>query len=130
MADALCIDHHLCLVKVRVFFFDGFEGIQILTHHGCYQLHTGQLGNGVFSYKGPVSQYGDPVTYRIHLFQKVSYKYDRNTFCFQISHQLKEFLHFLVVQRRGGLIQDENLTFHIHSSGNGHHLLDCQRIIF
>ncbi len=48
-----------------------------------------------------------------------------NTYAFgaEIPHQLKEFLNFLLIQRRSRLIQNQNLTFHVNCARDSDHLL-------
>ena len=48
---------------------------------------------------------------------------DSHPFILEISHQTEQLFHFLFVQRRRGLIQNQHLTLHIHRPGNGNHLL-------
>jgi hypothetical protein len=68
-------------------------------------------------------QDGDPVADLIDLLQEVSDEDDAHPLGAQVPHQAEELLDLLLVQRGGGLVQDEHLAFHVHRPGNGHHLL-------
>ena len=58
------------------------------------------------------------------------YEYDTDAVILKPSHKLKELLNLFIVQRRGGLIEYQDFTFHIYSPCYGNHLLDCKGIIF
>ena len=60
----------------------------------------------------------------------MGYENDADALASQPFHHAEKLLHFIVIQRGRRLIKDQNLTLHIHCTGNCDHLLQRQRIFF
>ena len=97
--------------------------VQILTQHLGDQLHSGQILNDVLAHQLAVPQHGDPVADLIDLLEEVGDEDDAHALLLEVEHQLEELLHLLLVERRGGLVENEHLALHVHRPGDGHHLL-------
>ena len=97
--------------------------VQFLAQHLGHQLHPGEILDLILSHQFAVPQYRDLVTYLVHLIQEMGYKDNAHSPGPQIPHQAEQFGHFLLIQRGGGLIQNQYLAVHIHCPGDGHHLL-------
>ena len=124
-AEALCLQHrraqiHQCRIAVIL---DGGHVVQLFTQHLGNQLHPGQILNDILANQLTVPQNRNAVADLVNLIQEVGNKDDAHALCLQVPHQLKQLFHFLLVQRGGGLVQNQDLTVHIHCPGNGHHLL-------
>ena len=124
-AEALCLQHgraqiHQCRIAVIL---DGGHVVQLFAQHLGNQLHPGQILNDILANQLTVPQNRNAVADLVNLIQEVGNKDDAHALGLQVPHQLEELFHFLLVQRGGGLVQDQNLAVHIHSPGNGHHLL-------
>ena len=55
---------------------------------------------------------------------------DAYTLVFQLVHQLKQFLHLVIIQRGSRFVKNQNFTVHIHGTCDRDHLLQRQRILF
>ena len=99
--------------------------IKIFTHHLRNQHNSWKILCFIFAYQFTVSKDCDPVTDCIYLLQKMCYKDDSYAFLTESAHQNEQFLNFFIIQRRCRLVQDQNLTFHINSTRDCDHLLDC-----
>ena len=131
MAQTLGLDFQRLLGEILILSLpDGGQIVKVLAHHGCHQLHPGQLLDAVFPHQLAVTQHGDAVADCVDLLQKVGDKNYANALIPQPTHHAKELLHLVVIQRRRRLVQNQDLTFHINRPGNGDHLLHCQRVLF
>ena len=101
--------------------------VKFLAKHLSYQLYSRKLLNLIFSDQFTIPKNRNPVTYFIYLIQKVRNEDDSYASGFQILHKPEEFLYLFVIQRGGRLIEDQYFTIHIYGSGDGNHLLDCDR---
>ena len=79
----------------------------------------------ILAYQRAVAKNGNAVADLIYLIQEVGNEDDAHTLFLQVTHQAEELFNLLLIQRGSRLIQNQNLTFHIHSAGNGYHLLHC-----
>ena len=59
----------------------------------------------------------------------MSHKNDANTAALQFPHQTKKHFNFFIIQRRGGLVEDQHLAVRVHCPGNCNHLLHRQRAV-
>ena len=112
---------------IFVIAFNVCKIIKILTHHLGNQHNSWKIFGLIFSNQLTISKNRDPVTHCIYLLQEMCYEDDSNTFLTKSAHQNKQFLNFFIIQRGSRLIQDQNLTFHIHSTCDRDHLLDRYR---
>ena len=101
--------------------------IKIFTHHLGNQHNSRKIFRFIFSYKFSVSKDCDPVTDCIYLFQEMCDKNNSYAFTAEPTHQHKQFLNFFIIQRGSRLIQNQYFTFHINSTRNRDHLLNCHR---
>ena len=97
--------------------------VQILAEHLGDQLHPGQILNDVLAHQLAVPQHGDPVADLIDLLEEVGDEDDAHALLLEVKHELEELLHLLLVERGGGLVENEHLALHVHRPGDGHHLL-------
>ena len=111
----LCFILNLCFV------------IQFLTKHLGYQLYSRKLLDLIFSDQLTVTKNRDPVADFIYLIQEMRYKDNSYTSGSKVSHKLKQLLYLFVIERRCRLIKNQYFTIHIYGSGDGNHLLDCNR---
>ena len=98
--------------------------VKIFAHHLGYQHHSRQILCLILPYQLAVTKNCDPVANCINLFQEMSNKDNSNSLIPKPSHKDKQLFNLVIIQRRGWLIQDQHLAFHIHCTGNGDHLLN------
>ena len=118
----------LTLVNLGVV-LDFLHVIQFLAQHFGNQLHPGKILDHIFAYQLAVTQNRDLVTDLIHLIQEMGNKDNPHAPRPQIAHQPEQLFHLRLIQRRGRLIQYQHLTIHVHSPGDGHHLLNGNRTV-
>ena len=131
MAQSLCMIAKGILCRILgTLLLDGGQVIEILAQHSGHELHSRQLRNGIVSHEGTVPHDSDAIADCIHLLQEVRNKKDAYALRLQLVHHAEELLYLIVVQRGGGLVQNQYPAVHVHGSGNGDHLLDGDGIIF
>ena len=118
---------HAVLSRGRRVFLDDRQILQILADHLLHQLHLRQVPDRIFADELAVAQDGDLIADRVDLLEKMRDKDDAHASGLQVPHQREEHFDFLVVQRRGRLIQDQDLALGVYRAGDGDHLLNGER---
>ena len=90
---------HRLLGIVLLLLLDLGQIVQILTHHGCHQLHSGQIRYRILAYIFTVPQHRDPVAYCIYLLQEMCDEHYADSLIPQSPHQSEELLHLFIIQR-------------------------------
>ena len=130
MTQSLCLEINrglrLVLGAVRL---DGGQVIEVLTKHRRNKANPRQLRHRIGTDQTSISENRDGIADLIDLFQEMRDKDDADALLLQRAHHRKQLLNLLVIERGGRLIQDQHLRVHIHRTGDGHHLLQRDRIV-
>ena len=125
--DVLCLQHVLrVFLHIRALQVE--DHVYVLTDHLGDQLHLVQLADAIGADEVSVPQDSHAVGDLVHLVQEMGDEDDAHSFGLQLPHHLEQKLHLVVVQRGGGLVQDQDLCLHVHRAGDGNHLLDGGRV--
>ena len=65
----------------------------------------------------------------IYLLKKMRDKYDAHATLLKLADNFEETSSLSLIQGRGWLIQNKNLSIYIYRSSNCNHLLNCYRVM-
>ena len=105
------------------------DGVHILAHHLCYQLYFCDITDIIAADQMSVTKDRKPVADGKYLIKEMRNKDDAHALCFQLTHNIEEQLHFVVIQGRGRLIQDQDLGLYVNRARDSNHLLHGSGII-
>ena len=120
---------HLRCIGCDVRTLEVEDGVHVFADHIGDQLQLRYVVDVKGSDQPAVSQDGQTVAYSEDLVQKMCDEDDSHAFRFQFVHNVKQKLDLVVVERRGRLVQDQNLCVDVYGAGNGDHLLYGCRIV-
>ncbi len=98
------------------------------TDHLVHQGQARQRAAGVLAFALAVAHHRDAIRDRIGLVEEVGDEQDRHALTPQRTQHREQQLDLVLVQAGGGLVENQHARRDAQGAGNGHHLLDRQRI--
>ena len=90
----------------------------------------GSSGREVLADEAPVAQHGDAVGDAVHLIEEVGDEQHGDTRCTDPLDDLEQLVDLACVEARRRLVEDQHLGVDLHGAGDGHELLDGDRVRF
>ena len=107
-----------------------FEHGELATDHLGDELQAGQLRGEVLADEAPVAQHGDAVGEPVHLVEEVGDEQHGDTRCTDPLDDLEQLVDLPRVETRRRLVEDQHLGVDLDGAGDGHELLDGDRVRF
>ena len=101
--------------------------VHLLAEHGGDEVDARHLLDLVLADQLAVAHDGDAVADLIDLVEEVRDEDDADAAVLELAHHAEELLDLGLVERRGGLVEDEDLAVHVHGARDGDHLLHGDR---
>ena len=96
---------------------------QLAAHHGGHQAARVELAAGVFADEPAVAQHRHAIADLVHLVEEVRDEQDGDALVAQPADQREQRLHFVGVEARGGLVEDQHARVGGDGARHGRELL-------
>ncbi len=103
--------------------------LQLAAEHVLDQAQAVEVGGAFHDQLAAVAQDGDTVGQREDLIEEVGDEDDPEPPVAQAPDHVEQHLHLPRVERGGRLVQDQHLARQRHRAGDGHDLLDGDRLV-